>query len=850
MKRTAKSPGWLPLHRFLVVERSTSVWRLHSSALTHLNHCLTMIHRRLFSRPSFVPSLLCALVHLGAASISLTALAQVPEPPLPPPEDESAEANLDDTTGTESQLSPDPVDAPAAAAEPAASSNAAVAADVSVQDPWEQPVSDTPVADAASEESDYEKWFRGVAIRRQTTIDGSTGVQRVREAGSGPVGTFRINFNGSYFKKNNFLCNASTPCPQPITGAPIYGDESKRSEAIASISVTPFPFLEAYLNLYNSATSNSNGSPQVLTVVGDTSLGIKGFSPAKPDQLFYYGGDFDLLLMTGTGSVGLASSATSFAFHGLLTLDLHNRSKEEDRIPFRAHLNLGYKFDNSGNIVSGLENTPPPTGRGQPIERPERYGLGISRVDSFQIGLATEYINPWVRPFLEWTMDVPVNRQGYVCNIQEAAASGDLCLGRAAGFKTSPSRLSLGTRVFPWQAGGLTLKAAIDIGTGGTKTFMQETTPEAPLTWWLAFGYVVDTVPPAPEKVMVDAPTMQAPETRRYVLGRVLEKSAGAAVPGAIIRYDGVPMTGLVASADGEFITQDLPPGEYRFKVVAEQFREGTCSVVIPETAAPAPAEPSLPPPATGNEGSETDAAAVAPPAPEAAFADADGNILVPMDCQLEELPRIANVTGLLVDSQSGGPVPDATVTITDKLNRSLKLEVDAQGSFQFRNVPFGTARLTVSAPGYMTTVSPIVIESRDELKPHILMNARPEKLALQVGRKEIKLERPIHFVGETPEVALDSMSMLEELAVALKEKPDIGQIEIQVHTDDSGAASYSRRISQERADRIREILTQLGVKAARLGAKGYGPDQPLAPNVSDESRARNNRVQIVIQNN
>ena len=822
-----------------------------------------MIHRPLLSRLSFVPSLLSTLTVSLLTLAAENAGAQIPEPPLPPPEEEEADLGADaSASGSVEVDSPDATEGSAAT-----DSNS---------EPWEQPVGEpgpasappplTPVDDEGDDSGsdiDYEEWFRGVAIRRQMTIDGSTGLHRVREAGSGQPGTFRVNFNGSYFSKSDFICHPGAPCTNRVTGQAVSSDQAARFEAIGSLSVTPFSFLEAYISLYNSATSNTQGAPQVLQVVGDTSFGVKGYSPAKPDQFLYYGGDFDMYLMTGTSSVRLAGAATSFAFHGLLTLDLNNRTQESDRIPFRAHLNLGYKFDNSANIVEDLEDTPAPQGRGAPVERTERYGLGISRVDAFQMGFGAEYVNPWIRPYLEWTFDIPVNRQGYSCNIQEAASRGDLCLGAAAGFNTSPSRMTIGAKVFPWQASGLTTSLAIDIGTGGTSVFLEETTPEAPYTVWFGLGYVVDTTPPKPEQVVADAPTLQIPETRRYILGRVIEETSGAPIPQAIIRYDGVPMTGLVASAEGEFISQDLPPGTYNFKVFAEQFREGTCSVTIPDSAPAASAQAAgadpgataietSDPPASEVDGTQEEAEVPAQEtaiaAPASAFKDADGNVLVPMDCKLQELPRIANVTGLLVDSQSSGPVPDATVTITDKLNRSLKLEVDAQGSFQFRNVPFGTARLTASAPGFMTTVLPIVIESREDLKPHILMNARPAKLALQVGRKEIKLDRPIQFVGDTAEVAIDSMSMVEELAVALKENAEIGSVEIQVHTDDSGAASYSRRISQQRADKIQELLIQLGVRDARLSAKGYGPDQPLAPNVSDESRARNNRVQIIVQ--
>lgn len=799
-------------------------------------------------RPSVSPAFLGLLAATSLLSTSTRAEAQVPPPPLPPPEGSETESEPEsEPESTESDADADgSFEASAQGGVDTSTAESSEGADAYAE-PWEQPVSGAPPTANASDVDANDDWFRRVSLRRQNALSGSTGLHRIIEAGSGAPGTFRINLVGSYFGKNRFLCRDNIECPDPVTRVDQGDDTARHSDAVVSISATPLSFLEVFLSLHNSATSNTNGTPQLLQVVGDTHLGLKGFLPEKPDQIFGFGGQADLHLLTGTGGVGLAGGATSFSMTGLASLNLNNRTEEQDRIPLRAHVNLGYKFDNSGAIVRDLENTDPPNGRGRPIERTERYGLDISRVDAFEIGLGAEYINDYVRPFLEWSIDVPVNRQKYVCNIQDAEVRGDECLGVAAGFATSPSRFTLGARVFPWQASGLALMGAIDLGTGGTKRFLEETTPEAPYRLWFGLGYAVDTVPPKPEKVEVASPYVGLqPEVRRYVLGQVVEAASGAAIPDAIVRYEGVPMTGLVADEAGQFISQDLPPGEYTFHVFAEQFRDGTCTVTIPESAPPQAA--GAPPTSEPDSSEETIDEQGAPPVADTPYMDADGNLLAPLRCELKELPKVADVTGLLVDSVSGGPVPDAKVRITDNLNRSLELAVDSQGSFQFRNVPFGEARLTVTSPGYMTTVLPIKIESRKTLEPHVLMNKRPEKLNLTVGARQITLGSPIEFVSQSADVAVDSMVMVEQLAEALKENAELENVEIQVHTDDSGSPTYSRRLSQQRADRIKQILTQLGVAERRLTAKGYGPDQPLAPNVSDANRARNNRVQIMLK--
>lgn len=789
------------------------------------------------------PALLGWLVAAGLATSATQSFGQAPPPPIPPPafgdeEDEEVEdpegesESPDETqlTAEESALPPPPPAEPATA------------------EPWEQPAGDEVTAEAEHTETDSDAYFRETALRRMTTLSGSTGLHRVSEASSGAPGTFRMNLVGSYFSKNNFLCTRSAPCSDPVTREVLDGDRARHSDAVLMISATPLPFLEAFFSIHNSATRNSNGIPELLEVVGDTQMGLKGFLPEQPDRIFGFGAETNLHLVMGTGGVGPVGGATSVAFRGLASLNLNNRTNEEDRIPLRLHLNLGYKIDNSAVVVRDLEQTERPEGRGEPIERTERYGLGLSRVDAVQIGLGTEYINPYVRPFLEWTMDIPANRQGYLCNIQSARIRGDECLAVGAGFAATPSRMTLGARAFPWQASGLALDLALDLGTSGTKRFLEETVPEAPYTIWFGLGYAVDTVPPPPTTIEVATPGIGgAPEVRRYIAGTVVEAKAGAAVPQAIIRYDGVPMTGLVANADGQFITQDLPPGGYSFKIFAEQFREGTCSVTIPETADAAMAAPIES--GTTLEEGEGESTADAPPSvsPDAPYMEDAYTMMVPLKCQLEELPQVTNITGLLVDAVSGGPVADAKVRITDKLNRSLELNVDSTGSFQFRNVPFGSARLTVSAPGYLTTVAPISIESREPLRPHVLLNPRPQNLDVTIGRKSITLGQPIEFVNDQPQVTVDSMVMVEQLAAALLENNELEGVEIQVHTDDSGAPSYSRRLSQERADAVVELLVQLGVPQRRIRGKGYGPDQPLAPNVSEANRARNNRLQIVI---
>jgi len=53
--------------------------------------------------------------------------------------------------------------------------------------------------------------------------------------------------------------------------------------------------------------------------------------------------------------------------------------------------------------------------------------------------------------------------------------------------------------------------------------------------------------------------------------------------------------------------------------------------------------------------------------------------------------------------------------------------------------------------------------------------------------------------------------------------------------------------LSEERAKSVQSFLVSRGVAGSRLTAKGYGPDKPVAPNLTERGRDKNRRVEFVI---
>ncbi len=110
-----------------------------------------------------------------------------------------------------------------------------------------------------------------------------------------------------------------------------------------------------------------------------------------------------------------------------------------------------------------------------------------------------------------------------------------------------------------------------------------------------------------------------------------------------------------------------------------------------------------------------------------------------------------------------------------------------------------------------------------------------------------VRMPQDILFPTDSATVGSGLQGDLRVLAANLNRYPN-STIEVQGHTDNTGAAAYNQELSQRRAQSVASILAMNGVSPARIRSVGYGEDQPIASNATPESRAQNRRVQIVIR--
>jgi outer membrane protein OmpA-like peptidoglycan-associated protein len=117
----------------------------------------------------------------------------------------------------------------------------------------------------------------------------------------------------------------------------------------------------------------------------------------------------------------------------------------------------------------------------------------------------------------------------------------------------------------------------------------------------------------------------------------------------------------------------------------------------------------------------------------------------------------------------------------------------------------------------------------------------KPE-IAVEIG-KSIILEG-VNFSSASTRINSQSQQILDKVVRTLLSNPTI-EIEIRGYTDNRGRYETNVKLSQGRAGSVRDYLIQKGIDGSRISIKGFGPEDPVAPNDTPEDRAKNRRIEF-----
>lgn len=623
----------------------------------------------------------------------------------------------------------------------------------------------------------------------QNTFRGASGGIRIIDAGSGLKGSLRLGLQTEFFVIRSFF---------------VPSDQAHHFAGNLSLSATPTEYLEVFASAEVTSAWDDSNDPLLIQRVADLWLGVKGFHQVKP--WLTVGGDASLLFPGGVGDLGATFRATSFGFRANVRFDFRRRERRQR--PLILRFNAGYWFDNTANLTEGIEDErydalggsiPPSMETRHLLTAFERFAYGMNRVDTvrlaagFEVPLRANRVG--IRPLLEWQWDIPVDRQGYRC-ASNAAFGSDGCLDDE-GLAAFPMLLTLGLRILP-PPRGLAFTVAADVGLTGARTFVQELAPTVPYNIILGIGYAFDLRPasvPSPSPPAVPTPVVTG--TAR-IRGHVLEKGSGAPIAGALVRVVGTDVSGQVTDSAGRFVSYGLPEGRAVLEVSHPDYETSECSASVPSE----------------------------------------------VDCMLVPTAVDGSLRVITVDRDEA-PLPKMTVSVRGPSEHPLL--TDGNGVATVDALAPGAYTAHVDDPAYLIAVRDFEIHPREETTVELRILPKPSRPRVVVRRSDIILRRQIGFATGSDEILPSSEPLLLEVADALIRNPDLELVEIQGHTDNRGNAAVNTKLSQRRAESVRQWLIRHGVGPARLIAKGYGSTRPIAPNITAYNRARNRRVQFDI---
>jgi len=245
------------------------------------------------------------------------------------------------------------------------------------------------------------------------------------------------------------------------------------------------------------------------------------------------------------------------------------------------------------------------------------------------------------------------------------------------------------------------------------------------------------------------------------------------------------------------------------------------------------------------------------PPAPDKTLIDTDGDGLTDVD-EVQKYRTDINKIDTDGDGLSDWEEvikyrTDPLVADSDKdgLNDGLeinqyktdpnKADTDADGLSDYAELmTHRTNPLLIDTDGAGMSDGAEIRAGKNPLDP------KDDLLDLTKGKK-IVLEG-IMFASGKATILPESATILDKVYESLKANPDVN-VQILGHTDSVGSDSDNRALSLRRAQAVKDWLTAKGISASKIKVVGKGEAEPIASNDTSEGRAKNRRIEFVVEN-
>jgi outer membrane protein OmpA-like peptidoglycan-associated protein len=283
-----------------------------------------------------------------------------------------------------------------------------------------------------------------------------------------------------------------------------------------------------------------------------------------------------------------------------------------------------------------------------------------------------------------------------------------------------------------------------------------------------------------------------------------LVSTVGTPVEGAVVGVTGRGHSRVLAEADGTFRSVPLEPGLVELLVVAPNYENATAKVEV--------------------------------------VAGQTANMAITMT------PRApaAKIAGRVTED-SGKPVV-ATIRLAGP--QIAEAKTDDAGNLSIA-VQAGQYALRVEADQYLSREMSIEVREGMDTPLNVIMHARPAVAGVVYKDGKITLRQPISFKAKgnkpTAEFAPGATRVLDEVVDLLINHPEIRQIRVETHTDNSLPPAKAQELTNQQAQTIADYISKQGVPKDHVAVEGMGSTKPRAPNLGKAGKLKNRRVEIVV---
>jgi outer membrane protein OmpA-like peptidoglycan-associated protein len=191
--------------------------------------------------------------------------------------------------------------------------------------------------------------------------------------------------------------------------------------------------------------------------------------------------------------------------------------------------------------------------------------------------------------------------------------------------------------------------------------------------------------------------------------------------------------------------------------------------------------------------------------------------------------------------SDNSGKSVDANITVVDLTNNEVVAtdKTGSDGRYSVRVKAPGRYSVTADADGYLFGTAYFEVD-----KDGRILSSHPDIKLSETTNGRTRLL--VFFDFNSSELKSSSYPELNRAVKLMKAVPTM-QVEIAGYTDSVGSVEFNKSLSERRANAVKDYLVKNGIAKKRVAAKGYGEESPIADNGTDEGRAENRRVELVV---